>query len=97
MSALSGVPSTDAAGLARRLGAEQLAGVEAGSAAITARAFEMFSAERREVLSAGPVTIDMDSTDVEVYARGKQGVAYNYQASASVARTLLPGPRAGWC
>jgi len=34
---------------------------------------------RRVVLAAGPVTIDLDSTDVEVYGRGKAGVAYNYQ------------------
>jgi hypothetical protein len=27
----------------------------------------------------GPVTIDLDTTDVEVYGRKKRGVAYNYQ------------------
>jgi hypothetical protein len=30
-------------------------------------------------LCAGPVTIDLDSTDVEVYGRRKRGVDYNYQ------------------
>jgi len=28
---------------------------------------------------AGRVSIDLDATDVEVYGRRKQGVAYNYQ------------------
>lgn len=66
-------------GLARRFDAEQLAGLEAGAASVTARAFDLFPAERREALCAGAVTIDMDSSDVEVYGRRKQGVAYNYQ------------------
>ena len=79
LSALPGLPSTTAAGLARRFGAEQLAGLEAGTAGIMARAFDLLPAQRREALCAGAVTIDMDSTDVEVYGRRKQGVAYNYQ------------------
>jgi hypothetical protein len=79
LSALPALPSTTAAGLARRFGADQLAGIEAGAAGVTARAFGMLAAERREALCAGAVTIDMDSTDVEVYGRRKQGVAYNYQ------------------
>ena len=79
LSALPGLPSTTAAGLARRFGAEQLAGVEAGAASVTARAFDLLAAQRRKALCAGAVTIDMDCTDVEVYGRRKQGVAYNYQ------------------
>ena len=79
LSALPGLPSTTAAGLARRFGAGQLAGIEAGASGITARAFGLLPPQRRETLCAGAVTIDMDSTDVEVYGRGKQGVAYNYQ------------------
>jgi hypothetical protein len=79
LSALPDLPSTTAAGVARRFGADQLVGLEAGSAGVTARAFDLLPAERRNALCRGPVTIDMDSTDVEVYGRGKQGVAYNYQ------------------
>ena len=30
-------------------------------------------------MTAGPVTIDLDTTDVEVYGREKDGVAYNHQ------------------
>ena len=30
-------------------------------------------------LTGGPVTIDLDATDVEVYGRKKRGVAYNHQ------------------
>ena len=37
----------------------------------------LLSPQRREAL-AGAVTMDMDSTDVEVFGSDKQGVAYNY-------------------
>ena len=46
---------------------------------VTARAFALLPAQRRKALCAGAVTIDLDCTDVEVYGRRKQGVAYNYQ------------------
>jgi hypothetical protein len=36
------------------------------------------SRRRREALTRS-VTIDLDTTDVEVYGRHKRGVAYNYQ------------------
>jgi hypothetical protein len=77
---LSGVPplpSTTVGSLARRFEGEQLAGVEAGTAAVIARAWPLLSASRREKLTRS-VTIDMDSTDVEVYGARKQQVAYNY-------------------
>ena len=34
---------------------------------------------RAAALAEGPVTIDLDTTDVEVYGRKKRGVAYNHQ------------------
>jgi hypothetical protein len=77
---LSAVPvlaSTTAAGLARRFGPEHLAGVETSIADLACRAFELLPVERRVALSA-KVTLDLDSTDVEVYGAKKQGVAYNY-------------------
>ena len=36
-------------------------------------------AERAAALADGPVTIDLDTTDVEVYGRKKRGVAWNHQ------------------
>nr|WP_297777279.1 IS1380 family transposase [Mycobacterium sp.] len=77
LSAVPGMASTTAAGLARRLDADRLAGVEAGVADLTGRAFASLPATRRIALS-GRVTVDLDSTDVEVYGSRKQGVAYNY-------------------
>ncbi|MBU0801700.1 MAG: IS1380 family transposase [Alphaproteobacteria bacterium] len=77
---LSAVPvlaSTTAAGLARRFGPEQLAGVETGAADLADRGFGLLPADRKVALSA-KVTLDLDSTDVEVYGSKKQGVAYNY-------------------
>jgi hypothetical protein len=72
------IPATTAAGLAGRFGGEHLAGIEAGNAAVVARGFALLPAGRRDALASGPVTIDMDATDVEVYGRRKTGVAYNY-------------------
>jgi hypothetical protein len=77
LSAVPPIPSTTAGGLARRLGTEQLAGVETANAVVIARSFALLSASRRVALTR-TVTIDMDSTDVEVYGSRKQGVAYNY-------------------
>ena len=39
----------------------------------------LLPAERVAALADGPVTIDLDTTDVEVYGRKKRGVAYNHQ------------------
>jgi len=69
--------STTAAGLARRFGDQQLAGVETATADLAAVAYAMLPVERRVVLQAR-ATVDLDSTDVEVYGAKKQGVAYNY-------------------
>lgn len=77
---LSAVPvlaSTTAAGLARRFGPEQLAGVESAIADLAEHGFGLLPVDRRVLLSA-KVTLDLDSTDVEVYGAKKQGVAYNY-------------------
>ena len=77
---LSAVPvlaSTTAAGLARRFGPEQLAGVESAIAELAERAVSLLPVGRRVELGA-KVTLDLDSTDVEVYGSKKQGVAYNY-------------------
>lgn len=94
---LSAVPvlaSTTAAGLARRFGREQLAGVEAGAADLAGRAFELLPVQRRVELGAS-VTVDLDSTDVEVYGAKKQGVAYNYQGQRAGRPHLATWAEAG--
>ena len=74
-----GLASTTAAGLARRVTPAQWQAVETGLAAVTGRMLEMLPAPRAAALTDGPVTIDLDTTDVEVYGRKKRGVAYNHQ------------------
>src|SRR6266567_3315019 len=74
-----GLSSTTAAGLARRLTPGQWQAVETGLAAVTGRMLALLPAERAAALAGGPVTIDLDTTDVEVYGRKKRGVAYNHQ------------------
>jgi hypothetical protein len=74
-----GLASTTAAGLARRVTPGQWRAVETGLAVVTGRMLDLLPAERAAALAAGPVTIDLDTTDVEVYGRKKRGVAYNHQ------------------
>jgi Transposase DDE domain group 1 len=70
--------STRTGGLARRITDSQWAAVETGVAVVTTGMLARFSAAPREALLT-TVTIDLDTTDVEVYGRRKQGVADNYQ------------------
>jgi len=74
-----GLASTTAAGLARRVTPAQWRAVESGLAAVTGRMLGLLPAGRAAALTDGPVTIDLDTTDVEVYGRKKHGVAYNHQ------------------
>ena len=74
-----GLAATTAAGLARRITAAQWEAVEHGLAVVTSRMLSLLPAERAAALADGPVTIDLDTTDVEVYGRKKRGVAYNHQ------------------
>src|SRR5487761_1464312 len=73
-----GLSSTTAAGLARRVTAGQWRAVETGLAAVAERMLELLPALRAAALAEGPVTIDLDATDVEVYGSKKRGVAYNH-------------------
>jgi len=77
LSAVPGIASTTAGSLARRFDAEHLAGIETAVADLAERAFGLLPVSRRTAL-CGRVTVDLDSTDVEVYGSRKQGVAYNY-------------------
>ncbi len=74
-----GLASTTAAGLARRLTPAQWRAVETGLAVVTGRMLSLLPAPRAAALAGGPVTVDLDATDVEVYGRKKRGVAYNHQ------------------
>jgi hypothetical protein len=92
-----GLSSTTAAGLARRFTPGQWMAVETGLAAVTGRMLSLLPAPRAAALTGGPVTIDLDATDVEVYGRKKRGVAYNHQGQrvgrphvASWAETEIP-------
>src|ERR1019366_4642651 len=66
-------------GLARRFTAKHWRGAEMALAAATSRMLGLLPAERAGELAGGPVTIDIDATDVEVYGSRKRGVAYTYQ------------------
>jgi Transposase DDE domain group 1 len=73
-----GLATTTACGLARRLSAGQWAAVETGIGDIHAAVLAALPPVRATALCA-QVTIDLDTTDVEVYGRHKRGVAYNHQ------------------
>jgi Transposase DDE domain group 1 len=70
--------ATTAAGLARRLSAGQWHAVETGLGDVAAAALELLPAGCAAALCE-QVTIDLDTTDVEVYGRRKRGVAFNHQ------------------
>jgi hypothetical protein len=95
LSAVPGVPSTTAASLARRFGPEQLAGIESATTRLLASALPMMPAAKRAALTTTDPTIDMDSTDVEVYGPGKQGVAFNYRGQRAGRPHLATWAEAG--
>ena len=89
-----GLASTTAAGLARRVTEAQWAAVETGLGDVHATALDLLDRldpDRAHALSA-EVTIDMDTSDVEVYGRLKRGVAFNHQGQR-VGRPVAPRPR----
>jgi len=92
-----GLATSTATGIARRFTGQHWRGAEAGLATATARMIGLLPGERVAELAEGPVTIDIDATDVEVYGSKKGGVAYNYQGQragrphvASWAETEIP-------
>ena len=76
---MPGLASTTAAGLARRLTPAQWRAVETGLAVVTGRMLSLLPAPRAAALAGGPVTIDLDTTDVEACGRKKRGVVCNHQ------------------
>ena len=73
--------ATTAAGLARRLSDAQWHAVETGLGDVHAAALAALAvvAPARAAALCESVTIDLDTTDVEVYGRHKRGVAFNHQ------------------
>jgi hypothetical protein len=45
----------------------------------------------------GPLTVDLDSSIVPVYGRGKQGAAFGYTKVLPTTRSSRPAHRPGWC
>lgn len=78
LAAVPGLCSTTAAGLARRLSDGQWRALETGIGDVAAAAVGLLPAPRAAALCQ-TVTIDLDTTDVEVYGRRKRGVAFNHQ------------------
>jgi hypothetical protein len=66
-------------GPARRITDQQWAAVEIGLAEVSQRMLSLLPPARTAAVISGPVTIDIDTTDVEVYGPRKRGVAYNHQ------------------
>ena len=73
-----GLASTTAAGLAHRFTDRRWRAVETGIGDIHAAVLAALPAQRAAAL-CDQVTIDLDTTDVEVYGRHKRGVAFNHQ------------------
>jgi Transposase DDE domain group 1 len=72
-------PATTAATLAQRFGQGEREGIETACAQLTRRALDQLPvAERAKVLS-GPVTIDLDAKDIEVYSTRKEQVIRSYK------------------
>ena len=80
--ALRSVPvppaATTARTLAQRFGPDELAGIEAAWVETTARAVTLAPPAERARLRRERPTVDLDSTEIEVFGPKKQGVAYNY-------------------
>lgn len=84
LAVVPGLASTTAAGLARRFTDAQWHAVETGLADVAAAALAALAAlavvaPARAAALCETVTIDLDTTDVEVYGRKKRGVAFNHQ------------------
>jgi hypothetical protein len=89
-----GLGSTTAGGLARRMNPGQWAAVEHGVAAVTNTLLSRLPPQRvRALLDAA--TIDLDTTDVEVYGRKKRGWPTTTRANAAGARMERVGRRPG--
>ena len=95
---LAGVPfapSRTAARLAGRFGPAALAGIEATVGVLASRWLARLPAQRRAELVTGRPTLDLDSSDVEVFGRAKRGVAYTYEGKKAGRPLLASWARTG--
>jgi hypothetical protein len=97
--------ATTAATLAARFGQVQREGIEHACATLTGRALRALPVTERAKVLAGPVTIDLDAKDIEVFSTRKEQVIRSYkgeiagrvhaahwaQAGTAVAADLLDG------
>ena len=96
LAAVPGLSSTTAAGLARRFTDGQWRAVETAVGDTHTKMLAALPAERAAQLCEA-VTIDLDTTDVEVYGRHKRGVAFTHRGQRVGARTWRPGRRPRRC
>jgi hypothetical protein len=75
--------SSTVTALARRIDADGWLALGRATAAVTRRVVHMAPAAVRARLAAPAPTIDLDTTDIEVYGRKKQTVTYNYLGQRS--------------
>jgi hypothetical protein len=87
------VSEYDGKQLARRISDPQWRDVETGVARVTERMLSLLPAERSAALLDGPVTVDLDATDVEVY--GPEETRYCVQPSGAALRAAACGDVGG--
>ncbi|MCX5215507.1 IS1380 family transposase [Kitasatospora sp. NBC_00240] len=76
-------PSTTAATLAARFGQAQREGIERASAQVSARALAALPVGERARILSGPVTIDLDAKDIEVFSTRKEQVIRSYKGEVA--------------
>lgn len=76
-------PSTTAATLAARFDQVQREGIETACAQVTARALAALPVAERARILSGPVTIDLDAKDVEVFSTRKEQVVRSYKGEVA--------------
>lgn len=77
--AVSNIPSSPTfIALTKQFDDTTFANIESSNQVLVRRWFDRLDTERKEALTSQRPTIDLDPTDVEVYGRHKQGVAYTY-------------------
>jgi hypothetical protein len=72
-------PSTTAATLAARFDQARREGIERASAQVTARALAALPVAERARILSGPVTIDLDAKEIEVFSTRKEQVVRSYK------------------
>ena len=94
---VAGLASTTAAGLARRITGAQWLAVETGLAAVTERMIALLPAARAAALAGGPVTVDLDATDVRCTAARNAAWPTTIRGSGWGARRWPAGRRRRSC